>query len=293
VKRYDIIFGAGGGSIESSDGIWVEHNAANARIAELQAMNQTLSEDLASVSEGMHSECARAEAAERASAVWHDRYDARESEAASLRGKLARGDALLLSAHPIVARSQDQGLRGAINHHLKQRECGFEDTCGPPQQSEAASLRAELKECRDNSATRLAYLEQSKVEAASLRACLRTEQQQHAESMNERLEALAAYDAEVFGRREEVTRCHAEMGKLRAEVARLRNELAKEYAARGQDSRALTNRVTEHAEARWVAESRLAAATALLERWYEHTVDAPDVFVIRDTADWLAANKDP
>jgi hypothetical protein len=53
---------------------------------------------------------------------------------------------------------------------------------------------------------------------------------------------------------------------LRAEAEWVRAELAREYAARGQDSRALTNRVTEHAEARWVAESRLAAANELLER---------------------------
>lgn len=42
----------------------------------------------------------------------------------------------------------------------------------------------------------------------------------------ERDEALRAYDTEVIGRREEVTRCHGEMGKLRAEVARLTAALA-------------------------------------------------------------------
>jgi hypothetical protein len=49
-------------------------------------------------------------------------------------------------------------------------------------------------------------------EAASLRA--------------ELAKALRAYDDEVTGRREEVTMCHAEMGKLRAEVERLRREPA-------------------------------------------------------------------
>lgn len=40
-------------------------------------------------------------------------------------------------------------------------------------------------------------------------------------------EALAAYDAEVVGRREEVTRLHGEMGKLRAQLAVARVELTR------------------------------------------------------------------
>lgn len=35
------------------------------------------------------------------------------------------------------------------------------------------------------------------------------------------IEALRAYDAEVIGRRDEVTRLHAELGRVRAELARL------------------------------------------------------------------------
>lgn len=55
---------------------------------------------------------------------------AAESELARLRervAELSRANCLLLAAHPIVARSTDQGLRRAISHHLSQRECGFED----------------------------------------------------------------------------------------------------------------------------------------------------------------------
>lgn len=37
----------------------------------------------------------------------------------------------------------------------------------------------------------------------------------------ERNAALRAYDAEVIGRRDEVTALHAELGRLRAELARL------------------------------------------------------------------------
>lgn len=60
----------------------------------------------------------------------------------------------------------------------------------------------------------------------------RVEHRQQNKTLNEvvqRLErqltkALAAYDAEVIGRREEVKKCHAEMGKLRAD-----NEFLKRY----------------------------------------------------------------
>lgn len=38
-------------------------------------------------------------------------------------------------------------------------------------------------------------------------------------------EALRAYDAEVIGRRDEVTRLHAELGRVRAELVLVRAEL--------------------------------------------------------------------
>lgn len=63
---------------------------------------------------------------------------------------------------------------------------------------------------------------------------------------------LATYDAEVIGRREEVTKCHAEMGRLRAD-----NEFLQRYYN------------TAEKNSQWVLQQieKLADACDLLEKW--------------------------
>jgi chromosome segregation ATPase len=64
----------------------------------------------------------RVKRAESEAAQWKSTHDLALDDVADLRGQLARANCLLLSAHPIVARSADHGLTGAINHHLQQRD---------------------------------------------------------------------------------------------------------------------------------------------------------------------------
>jgi hypothetical protein len=164
-------------------------------------------------------------------------------------GTHARADALLLCAHPIVARSRDQGLRRAIAYHLGQRPVGFEDREPEPEpderraqeQGEAPPLGSRSfveYTCPDCHPTNRAWKCERHQHFAESPAPP-TELERHVgftcDEIHEMWESQRdrAIDAEI-----ELTRLRTALGEIRAVLERDIHDAAYDYRRMGADIRA-------------------------------------------------------